>query len=273
MSADPNTFYTGDLRTSDQKNQSDTPVSDNDIGLAIGIKYLDIDAGKNLRVKAYADGDRTIHIDTWSDSVLNSAGCTWLEVAKRDRDFQYGVFSTLDDHPADEPKLETTREITFKKPFAEVPKIVCWLNSIDMVSSFTGYCRLKTFPKNVTKTGFTLYIASWRNTILHSADTTWIAYPANRNNITSGSYDTMAVRDWEDPQPRCEGNITFDKTFQKVPMVLTALNMFDFDQVKSIKIKTLCSKVTEKGMTWHIDTWDKAPRYIAGASYLAIQDY
>ncbi|KAG9022989.1 hypothetical protein FRB95_013876, partial [Tulasnella sp. JGI-2019a] len=147
----PNTFYTRDLRTStpDQtllETQSDTPIPENDVGFAIGLNHLDADSRRNLRVKAYADSLRTIHINSWSDSILNSAGCTWLEVARNDRDFQYGTFSTLDDHPADQPKWKTFREILFNKPYAEALNILCWFSSIDMALDSTRGCHVSTYP-------------------------------------------------------------------------------------------------------------------------------
>ncbi|KAG9021778.1 hypothetical protein FRB95_001466 [Tulasnella sp. JGI-2019a] len=136
----------------------------------------------------------------------------------------------------------------------------------------TRYCRITAYAKNITKTGFTLDICTWSNTIFYSAGATWIAYPGNRSNITSGAYDTKEIRAWGELQQRCEGDILFDKTFQKVPLVLTALNTLNFDKGTSIKVKTRCTKVTEKGMTWHIDNWDELIRYHACGSYLAIQD-
>ncbi|KAG9029167.1 hypothetical protein FRB95_005625 [Tulasnella sp. JGI-2019a] len=280
MSITPNTFYTRRLRPSSSDKaqlvkQTDIPILNNEIELAIGINYIDLEPQKDLRIKAYAGNIKspfaTIHIDTWWNSIFNAGGCTWLEVGKNDRDFQIGVFSTIEDHPGPEFKSKTSREISFDKPFADPPKIVCWFNWIDVDNR--SHCRIKTYAENITKTGFTLYITAWDGTALYEARTTWIAHPADRNNITSGSYDTKEVCREKAPQARYERDILFDRNFRKAPLVLTALNMLDFDKGTPIKVKTLCTNVTERSMTWHLDTWNQTIRYSAGASYLAIQDY
>ncbi|KAG8983577.1 hypothetical protein FRB93_007140 [Tulasnella sp. JGI-2019a] len=190
---------------------------------------------------------RSVKIQEWPGS---SADCGWeadrmrIEtlnlshprirhpiLGNNDRDFQHGVFSTTDDHPWDRPQLVTSRDISFNKAFAQPPNIVCWINSFSIDDKFK--CRVKTHAKDITRTGFTLYISTWEDSLLYF----------------------------------------FDKTFQKVPLVLAALNMLDFDIANSMRIKTLCTNVTEEGMTWHLDTWEEPIRYAAGASYLAIQDY
>ncbi|KAG9029154.1 hypothetical protein FRB95_005612 [Tulasnella sp. JGI-2019a] len=272
--ADPNLVFTGQLGADRPEHQVAVPIRDHDVGLPIGLNYLDFDSRANLRVKAYADNpvasSAKIRIATWLDTVLYSSGCTWFEVGKNDRDFQYGVVSTK--------RLDRSREIyyeevTFKKAFAEPPKIVCWLNLIDIEHKFN--CRIYTGAKNITKTGFTLHIATWSDTIVFAARTTWIAHPANRSNITSGFYDTREVRPLnEPPQARCERDISFDRTFQKTPLVLTALCALDIDgRASSIRIKNLNTNITPKGMTWHLDTWGDTILHSASAQYLAIQDY
>ncbi|KAG8995395.1 hypothetical protein FRB94_009186 [Tulasnella sp. JGI-2019a] len=266
MPTDSNTFFTGP-RGLDHQPEHKINTS---IGLAIGLNSLDVNCDRNVRVMAYADNQAgssaTIRIASWDDTVLDSGGCTWLEVAKNNHDFQYGVFNTADDRSWTQPKMETSCEISFEKAFAEPPKIVCWLNMIDMDHKHN--CRIAVGVKNVTKTGFNLCITTWHDSILYTASATWIAYPANRNNITSGYYSTGDVRHWSDPQPRCERDILFDRTFQKALLVLTALNMMDIDHCSSsIRIKTLSTNVTAEGMTWHLDTWalPRAERFTAVA--------
>ncbi|KAG8983579.1 hypothetical protein FRB94_007504 [Tulasnella sp. JGI-2019a] len=273
MLIDSNTFYTGELPQ--LTTQTDIPIRNSDVALPIGINFIDLNCNAHLRVRAYADNYKassaTIHTEPWAGNVLNAGGCTWLEVGNNDRDFQHGVFSTTDDHPWDKPQLVTSRDILFNRAFAQPPNIVCWINSFAIDHEVR--CRVKTYAKDITRTGFTLYISTWEDSLLYFVNTTWIAYPANRNNITSGCYNTAEVRPREEPGARCERDIAFDKAFEKVPLVLTAFNMLDFDIAKSIKIKTSCTNVTEKGMTWHLDTWEKPIQYAAGASYLAIQEY
>ncbi|KAG8983566.1 hypothetical protein FRB93_007129 [Tulasnella sp. JGI-2019a] len=88
--------------------------------------------------------------------------------------------------------MQTVREITFDKPYAEAPKIVCWFSMI--ATERQHNCRTKTYTGNITKTGFTLYISTRADNIHYVATATRIAYPANRTNISSGSYNTIDVQ-------------------------------------------------------------------------------
>ncbi|KAG9029151.1 hypothetical protein FRB95_005609 [Tulasnella sp. JGI-2019a] len=191
--SDPNSFSTGQLGADRPEHQIAVPIRGHDIGLPIGLNYLDVDSRANLRVKAYADNpvasSAIIRIATWGDTILNSGGCTWFEVGKNDRDFQYGVVSTT---RLDQSKETFQEEILFEKAFAEPPKVIPWLNLIDIDCNYN--CRIYTDVRNVTRTGFTLHIATWADTIVHAANTAWIAHPTNRSNITSGSYLTGEVR-------------------------------------------------------------------------------
>ncbi|KAG8983564.1 hypothetical protein FRB94_007518 [Tulasnella sp. JGI-2019a] len=168
---DLNSFSSGQLGADRPVHQVAVPIRDHDVGLPLGLNYLDIDSRTNLRVKAYADKpvgpSAIIRIATWADTILYSGGCTWFEVGKNDRDFQYGVVSA--------PRLEPSKEIfyeeiSFEKAFAEPPKIVCWLNMFNIDSK--SNCRIYTGTKNITKTGFTIYIAACSDTIVHAASTT-----------------------------------------------------------------------------------------------------
>lgn len=118
----------------------------------------------NIRVKAYTsditNDSFKINIDSWSDSTLRSAGCTWLEIASSDPDFQFGSFNTQEDHPWNQPQLQTTRHIEFPRKFSGGPlKVVVWLTSLDMGREKNW--RLKAYADNVTLTGFDLHIDTW----------------------------------------------------------------------------------------------------------------
>ncbi|KAG9007444.1 hypothetical protein FRB94_001251 [Tulasnella sp. JGI-2019a] len=276
MPSDPNTFLTGEVRKDHPQEYQIDASSVRGISFPHGLNLLDVSTRDNLRINVSVEVAPlpTIRVTTWGASVVHSSSCTWLEVARNDRDFQHGVFSTVDDHDHSwrKPKTETRREVSFEKPFAEPPKIMCWLNKID--ADCRHDCRVKTYAENITKTGFTLYVSTWADSILYAACTTWIAYPANRSNITSGSYHTRDVRPSNEPQARCECDILFDRTFQKPPVVLAALNWLEIGyRTSTYRAKTLNTNITTTGMAWHLDTWGDTTLYSAGASYLAIQDY
>jgi len=274
----PNLFNTMEVRLWNQPrtlNSIEKPVPEHDMDFPIGLNWLDIDRKGNIHIKAYTDTvtptSVKVHLDSWAETTLYSAGCTWMDISSNDRDFQWGTFSTLDDHPWQKPQATTVRQITFAKPYAVVPKVVVWLNWVSMQNNH-GF-RVRTYVKDISTTGFTLYIDSWDDTILFSAGATWIAHPARRSNIASGTYGTADIHPGSKPQQVNSSTITFDKTFEKVPRVFAALNEFSINQNANLRIKMAQTEITDKGMKWHLDTWGDTTMYSATASYIAIQDY
>jgi hypothetical protein len=98
--------------------------------VALGLTALDVAYNANVRVKAYADHITyqgfALHVDSWADTILYSAGCSWLEVSPNDPGLQFGVFNTMDAHPWNKPQAKTTRQIAFARPYAVPPKVVAW---------------------------------------------------------------------------------------------------------------------------------------------------
>jgi len=278
MSTDPNTFNTMQVRAWNQPqllNSTDVPVPAHDMGFPMGLNWLDIDKTHNIRIKSYSD-DITpksvrVHLDAWADTILYSAGSTWLDVCQNDRDFQYGTFATTDDHPWNQPQAQTSRNIKFNKAYAEPPKVVCWINALDM--DMNNNWRCKVYASDIKADGFTLHIDTWGDTKLYLGGATWIAHPANRTNIASGTYNTMDIRPWDKPQLVNGGKVTFDKAFQRNPLVLVALNSIDIGNPANLRIRATMKNVSTKGMDWNIDAWADTVLYSAGATYLAIQDY
>jgi len=101
----------------------------------------------------------------------------------------------------------------------------------------------------------------------------WIAYPSNRHNIASGSFNTMDVRPWFLPKTKNKGTAMFDQEFEYTPRVLAALNWLDISNSTNFRLKLMIADASTKGLTWHLDTWDNTILYSAGASYIAILDF
>jgi hypothetical protein len=274
----PDTFNTMDVRPHDQPQQENYKVlsmSTNPAGFPIGLTYLDIDGHSDIRIKAFAElvtpDQVKIHLDTSADSVLYSAGCTWLTTYANDRDFQFGEFSTTDDHPFDKPQPQTSRKITFPKPFhGKPPNVIVWLNEFHMSNGANWRC--KAYVTNITADSFVIHIDSWASTTLYSATASWIAYPSNRPNIASGSFNTMDVRPWYIPKKKNKGRTEFHRTFESIPRVFAALNWLDIENKTNLRLKLEIGDVSAKGLNWRLDTWGDTILYSAGASYVAILD-
>ncbi|KAI1797245.1 hypothetical protein LXA43DRAFT_983441 [Ganoderma leucocontextum] len=242
--------------------------------LAVGLNWLDVSNGANIRVKAFADSITTsstnIHINTWSDTTLYSAGCTWFPsgAAVNDPDFQVGQFCTMEDHPWQSPQPKTSRWIAFERAYASPPKVVIWLNELDMARGKNW--RVVATATGVTATGFTLHLDSWSNTEIYSATAAWIAYPSDKAGVVSGSYNTQDVRPWNKPQLANSGRVDFPcGAFQRAPTVLLAFNSMDVDACHNLRLKLGADSVSKDGLNWHIDSWYDTILYSAGASYIA----
>jgi hypothetical protein len=271
-------FNTIDVRPWDQnipKNSKEFKISPNAVEFPIGLTELDMSKDHNIRIKAYTEpaspkNSIRVYLESWADTVLYSAGCTWLEVYDRDPDFQFGKFSTTEVHSWDHPQAQTSQAIIFPKKFEVLPAVVVWLNEIDIDRNANW--RVKAYVTDVTLEGFTIHIDTWANTTLYSGTASWMAYPSDRPYIASGSFKIDDVRPWNAPQSVNKGHVQFDKKFRCPPKVRTALNFLDIGHEANLRVKTFTSDVTAEGIAWNIDSWSDTILYSAGASYIAIDD-
>ncbi|KAG8703282.1 hypothetical protein FRC09_004260 [Ceratobasidium sp. 395] len=237
----------------------------------VGLNWCDIDRGGNISIKAHVignSGKTTTHLDASGDTILYSAGSTWLNVCKNDRDFQFGTFSTVG-HEKSSPSWSIP--VTFDKSFGSVPKVVVWFQEFEFDKAHNW--RLQASAENITATGFTLKLSTWGDSKLYKAGVTWIAHPSNRSNITSGTFDTREFRPWSAPKLDNKKSITFDKKFDTAPRCYVGLNLFDIDFHQNFRLKALAKDITPQGMTLHLDSWYDTTHYASRADYIAIQDY
>lgn len=243
--------------------------------LPLGLNTLDIDKGHNIRVKSYTsditDKNFVVHVDCWADTVLYSAGVSWLDIAPGDLEYQTGLFATTDDHPWNAPQTLTSRRINFARPFVTPPKVISFLTSLDMAN--TANWRVKTYVDGIDAKGFTIHVDTWADTILYLGGAAWIAYPEDRPYVVSGTANIQDVRAWNAPAQVNNKAINFGGTpFWKTPTVFCALNSIDIDKKANLRIRSYVDGVSTKGLTWHIDSWGDTVLYSAGISYLCVED-
>ncbi|KAH7152733.1 hypothetical protein EDB81DRAFT_931076 [Dactylonectria macrodidyma] len=267
-------FNTLQVRPADQpvekasSYQQFSKTYENPPSLAVGLNWLDVSKDANIRVTAFADNitksSAVIHLDAWAGTILHSAGCTWFRKATDDGEFQIGSFNTLEDHSWKNPQQKTSREIKFARPYTSPPEVVVWLNSLDMDKSRNW--RLKATATDITTTGFTIHLDTWSDSVLYSAGAAWIAYPANKPGVTSGSYQTP----WPNTQLQNSGTVKFpDGTFQRAPKVLIAFSSLDVDCSRNLRLKLGADSVSTQGMNWHVGGWSDTKLHSSGASYIA----
>ncbi|THG96395.1 hypothetical protein EW026_g5430 [Hermanssonia centrifuga] len=240
--------------------------------LLLGINWFDMGFNVNTRllckVVNVAQTSASINLQSFSDTVNYSSGCSWLTVPSGDSDFQSGHFSTADDHVWSSPQALTSRKITFAKAYSAPPKVVVWLDSIDV--GYNCNPRFTVFASDIQADGFTIHVDTWGGSNLYLGGATWAAYSANRTDIRSGSYNITDVRSWDSPQLLNAGQVAFGgANFSKLPNVFMALNSIDVAPRVNPRIRLSASDITTSGMTWHLDAWSDTVLYTAGASYIA----
>jgi H-type lectin domain len=231
-----------------------------------GLRELDIDRNANIRVKSTnEDFTKTCHIATWGGTTLHRAIDDVFINPPANMQYLTGEhMRNLWNNPNDPASVR----VNFERPFLTPPKVVIFLNHIDLDKKRNW--RLRTTATDIGVDGFTLNIETWGDTILYAAKACWIAYPEDEPHIFSMSANTMDVRPWYRPQLQQSKEITFNNVeFLKDPTVFVALNWFDIGCNANFRINAYVDRVSRTGLVWHIDSWSDTVLYSAGASIIA----
>jgi hypothetical protein len=224
----------------------------------IGLSQLNMDGATYARVEASAGNVAArglqILIESWSNSILYSAGCTWLAVGADDPAYQCG-HKTIDEHAWHDPQSPNFYRVSFPRPYPVVPDVVIWLSKFDL--STRGHWSVNAYATDITKTGFTLHIETQGSTLLYSGTAYWFSYPTGKSGILSGSFNTMETL--PAPQPDSKGEITYvkevsfgDAQFICAPRVLLAFNMFDVPCEGFLHLNASVDSATKSGMTLNV---------------------
>jgi hypothetical protein len=131
--------------------------------------------------------------------------------------------------------------------------------------------RVKVYAKDVRHFGFTLHYDSWDESLLHGVGTLWVAYPADKPGICSGTVSTEDQRPADEPQRYNSGWAGFgEDIFQNTPRVMLGVNSLNFECGRNLRLRVGAENVSPYGMTWHANTWDDSILYSAGISYIAM---
>ncbi|KAI9451498.1 hypothetical protein BJY52DRAFT_1154502 [Lactarius psammicola] len=237
--------------------------------LAHGLRKLDVGKNANIRVTStlqrLTKSSIDYHITPWNNTTLHSAVADVFGLAPGDLDFLTGEhMRNLWIHPSPPASVR----IDFERPFVTPPKVVVFLNYIDLNKDHNW--RLSSTASDIDVKGFTLSIKTWSDTILYAARVGWIAYPEDREHIFSKSINTTDVRPSNQPQQQQSSEIRFDTVeFWKKPSVFVALNSIDIDCKANLRINAYVDGVSTTRLVWHIDSWSNTVLYSAGATIIA----
>ncbi|KAK4163939.1 hypothetical protein QBC43DRAFT_318948 [Cladorrhinum sp. PSN259] len=239
--------------------------------LAVGLNWLDVNGATNIRVKAHADrikkNSAKIHIDTWSDTRLYSASCTWFHAAATDPDFQIGQFSTEDNkRVGDAPPKKTIGTVNFPRPYSSPPNVIVWLNELDLgVSSPTSGWRIRAQATDVTTKGFKFRLEAGGDTVPHLVGAAWIAHPADKVGVVSGTFSTS-----KKGIAKQSGQVSYpSRSFNSKPTVLAAFSSLNFGRSMSLRTMVATESSSSRNMKWRIETWSDGVLNSAEASYIA----
>jgi ankyrin repeat protein len=246
--------------------------------VAVGFNEICTSGPQNIRIKTYTseiECDRfRMHIVTWAGSAMSSAGTTSFIVGGDDLDYQCGSFNTLEDHAWDEPQVQTTRRISFTRPYDSPPEVVVWLNCLDMFHKRDWRVRVNT--TDITSTGFTLHIDSLGDTLLFGAGASWITYPVGKVGVVSGKFRTEKITKLANSIKkgvivRRRGEIKYKGgTLETVPRVFVAFNMLSIARGYSMNVNVTTQSIKKFGMICCINAWARTRLHDAEVSYIAI---
>ncbi|CAE6455682.1 hypothetical protein ACGC1H_005797 [Rhizoctonia solani] len=277
MANHQNLFNTDEVRDWAQpqlQHVKEFPTDSPESTFPLGINYVDYDKSKNIRVKSYFDtvesGDQVAtrfsancHLDTWGDSIMHSAGCTWLPTLNH-HDVQSGV-------EAIKPCGEYfSVNVEFEHEYASKPDVVCWLRGFEL--GMAGDWRIDVTPTEISAQGCKLQFRVWGTTQAHWIEATWIAYPSDHPDIESGWFDTQEQRVWTIPQHEHEKKITFSKGFDRPPAVYFAISRIDETNEGNLTAKAYVKDVTADGMSAHLDSWGDSVMYTTVGQWIAFRN-
>ena len=215
-----------------------------------------------LRIKAHADNitcsQFTIHADSWADTLLYGARVSWLKIPKSKTDIQCGLFDTLTVRSWDKPG-NVVKTIQFATAFDRTPTVFVGLTGFDISDNW----RIHVYVDGVTKTSFKIHVDTSGSSKLYAAWVSWVAFAADRQDMITGELAGSTSLGWS-------GTKGFKDTFDKIPIVFTAITKFDIDHFKNMRVRVSTTPKTDS-MSWKIEKWADTNLYEVRASYLAIQ--
>ena len=139
---------------------------------------IDMDKNYGWRCRAYAtDIDTagfTVHIDTWANTIMYSAGMTWIAYPADQPNVASGSFSTNDIRSWTNPQPENSATLNFSRGFNKVPKLAMALDGLDYDQSTNLRVRLSTSA--VTPTEMTWHLQSWADSKMYMASASYFAW-------------------------------------------------------------------------------------------------
>ena len=158
---------------------------------------------------------------------------------------------------------ETSKAITFSKPFVAPPGIPLGLNYLDLGNK--ANIRIKAYTSDITPNGFRIHVDSWSNTVLFAGGASWLNLAPDHLEYQYGLFATHV----NTHSMLSSQVITFERSFASLPEVIVFLNELDLDKKFAWHIKTYATDIHCRGFTIHIETWGNTVLHGAAAGWIA----
>ncbi|KAM0276436.1 hypothetical protein ACHAQH_006741 [Verticillium albo-atrum] len=251
----------------DRKDVAFEPAYADPPRLAMGLSWLDLDYTTDISVVATAedvsDDHFTAAIAPGPNSHVYSAACSWLEASATEPNIKTGTWEVK----ADEKRgLKVSTVIKYDTRFegGRAPTVIAWFSGLSLGKESAW--RLKTYVSEVSPFKFKLNVEAGPDTDLRGATVTWVAFPADKEGITGGTFCTDDI-----PGPENAGVIDFSNAgFQVAPAVMMAISGFDFENGHNLRLRVSNSGVAKDQMVWHLDSWLDSAMNTATGAYVAV---
>lgn len=151
--------------------------------VVVWLNAADCGEGKPVRVDAYADtvtpDGFTIHVDTWKDSNLYSAGVTWLAHSAHRTDVRSGSFHTEQVRPTQDRCHTNRGRVSWGVPeMARPPRVFTALRMLDFKEGRNVRLIMRT--DEITTTGMCWNLDSRHDTVFYKGAAVFVAFDDGR---------------------------------------------------------------------------------------------
>ncbi|KAF3354591.1 hypothetical protein VdG1_07381 [Verticillium dahliae VDG1] len=197
----------------------------------------------------------TLQVRSW-DSVSTDAD-------RKDPNIKTGTWEVKTDGKR-ASKLSTIIKYDARFEGGAAPTVVAWFSGLSLGKNSAW--RLKTHVSEASPFKFRLNLEVGADTDLRGATITWVAFPADKEGITGGTFCTDDV-----PGSENAGTVDFSGAgFQVAPAIMMAISGFDFENGHNLRLRVSHSCVNKDSMMWHLDSWLDSALNTATGAYVAV---
>ncbi|KAI5865444.1 hypothetical protein GGS23DRAFT_618491 [Durotheca rogersii] len=235
--------------------------------VAVGLNMVDMgNSSPNnwaIRIKAFfsdvTEQQFTLHVNSWSDTMLYNARVSWLMLDQAEPGVQCGQFDS-NDYGTPGTKGNIYETVLFPRPFNKPPIVYVGLSGWDINDNWRIHC----WVANVKTDSFDMHIDTWGSSVLYWASATWIAIDVDKPGWLIGEMiGKSESATWS-------GHVSFASPFLRTPAMFTALTYFDVSHFHNFRLR-FKTVPKEDGFNWGMEKWHDTEIYQIRASWLALE--